>query len=200
MGQGKLVSTMRMIVAVLLLIGGPTSALASAPLARSSGAAEAPASGPAVSLSPNPLDFGTRATGATDTEQVTLRNTGDISLTITGITVVSPTTTDNAPGDFSIADNGGGEGQTCSTATPVAPGASCSIFVSFTPSDTGARTATLRVDDNASDSLQTVALSGTSRLPAPGSQRLPRRADARLRQPGHQLDDVCALRVRSSFR
>jgi len=167
--QGVAAWTMRMIVAVAVLVGGPGSALASAPPSTIPHMAKVAASGPAVSLSPNPLDFGARATGTARTEQVILQNTGDISLTITGITVVSPTTTDNAPGDFSIVSNGGGESAypSCSTSTPVAPGSSCSIFVRFTPADTGSRTATLRVDDNASDSPQTVALSGTGRPPAP---------------------------------
>ena len=80
----------------------------------------------------------------------TLTNGGTGALTITGITI-----TGTNASDFS-------ETNTC--AGSVAAGSNCSITVSFTPSGTGSRTATLTVTDNANGvtgSTQTVSLSGT---------------------------------------
>jgi len=168
--RGMVSRIIHLIVAITVLIGGPSAALASAPPSSTSRIARAADSGAAVSLSPNPLDFGTQATGTANTQQIIVQNTGAVTLTITGMTIVSPTTTDNAPGDYAVAPGGGdGESSTprCSVPMSLNPGDNCAINVRFTPSDTGTRTATLRVEDNASDSPQTVALTGVGRLPAP---------------------------------
>jgi hypothetical protein len=55
------------------------------------------------------------------------------------------------PGDFSETNNCG---------TTLVAGAECGIFVTFLPTATGTRSATLTATDNASDSPQTVTLSG----------------------------------------
>jgi len=45
----------------------------------------------------------------------------------------------------------------------VAPAASCLIKVSFTPTQTGLRTGAVTITDNAADSPQSIALSGTGK-------------------------------------
>lgn len=74
---------------------------------------------------------------------MTLTNTGPITLTISSIA---------ASGDF-LQENNCGSG--------VPPGASCTIRVVFQPSAKGVRTGALTITDNAPDSPQTVALTGT---------------------------------------
>src|SRR5207245_2738638 len=56
---------------------------------------------------------------------------------------------------------------TCPTgAGSVAPGASCTISISFTPEATGARTATVTITDDAAGSPQLVSLVGMGIAPA----------------------------------
>jgi Phosphoesterase family/Abnormal spindle-like microcephaly-assoc'd, ASPM-SPD-2-Hydin len=101
-------------------------------------------SAPVVSLSPSSLTFASQTVGSTSAAQaVTLSNTGNASLTITGLT---------ASGDFA-------ETNTCGSS--VAAGANCAISVTFTPTASGTRTGTLSVTDNASGSPQSVKLTGT---------------------------------------
>jgi hypothetical protein len=108
---------------------------------------------PAVTLSPTSLSFGSRTVGSTSAAQsVTLTNSGGAGLSISGIAVAGS----NA-GDFAQTNNCPGS---------LAAGSSCTISVTFTPSATGARSATVQVTDNASDSPQSVALSGTGALAA----------------------------------
>src|SRR3989442_9752498 len=58
-------------------------------------------------------------------------------------------------------------GNTCPTgAGSVAPGASCTISISFTPAAPGARAATVNITDDAADSPQSVSLTGTSVTPS----------------------------------
>jgi len=63
------------------------------------------------------------------------------------------TITGTNAGDFSQIAN------TCGN--PVAPGDTCTVGMTFTPSGAGRRTATLSVTDNASGSPQAVSLTGT---------------------------------------
>jgi hypothetical protein len=55
----------------------------------------------------------------------------------------------------------------CSAAR-VAPGASCTVTVTFTPSALGTRSASLRFTDDAPDSPQSISLIGTGSAAAPG--------------------------------
>jgi hypothetical protein len=95
--------------------------------------------------SPSPLPaFGAQLAGTTsDPQTVTLSNTGTATLTISSIT---------ASGDFSASD-------TCGTS--LVAGSNCPISVTFHPTAGGSRTGTLTITDNAFDSPQHVALSGT---------------------------------------
>ncbi len=100
--------------------------------------------GPAVSLSPGSLTFPAQVSGTSGNSQnVTLSNTGNTSLTISNIA---------ASGDFS---------QTNTCGSSVSAGANCTISVTFKPTAGGTRTGSVTVSDNASNSPQTVALSGT---------------------------------------
>jgi hypothetical protein len=104
--------------------------------------------GSAASLSPASLAFGNQSVSTTSTAQtLTLTNTGNAALSITSLTM-----TGTNAGDFA---------QTNTCGSSVAAGANCTISVSFTPSASGARSATLSIADNASGSPQTVSLSGT---------------------------------------
>jgi hypothetical protein len=76
-----------------------------------------------------------------------LTNTGSSTLLITGMTVTGP----NAS-SFIF-------GNTCGTT--LAAGANCSIHGHFTPTVAGALTATITLNDTATGSPQTIALSGT---------------------------------------
>jgi len=98
----------------------------------------------AVQLSPTSLVFTTQNIGTTSPAQpVTLTNTGGTALSITSI-VSSP--------EFPVSG--------CAAGT-LAPGASCTMMVTFSPSATGARTGTVTITDSASGSPHTVALTGT---------------------------------------
>ncbi len=109
-------------------------------------------SGPTVTVSPASLKFANTALGETSAKKpVTLTNTGTSTLDISSIAT---------SGDF---------GQTTSTkpcGSTLAAGKSCTIEVTFTPTQVGARTGTLTLTDNSPSSPQTVALSGTGEAQA----------------------------------
>ncbi len=101
------------------------------------------AAAPVVSLSSTSLTFTSQALGSTSAPQtITMSNTGTAALTIAGITVT---------GDFAQLN-------TCGAG--LAPGASCAINVTFTPTATGSRTGLLTITDNAASSPQVVNLGG----------------------------------------
>ena len=103
---------------------------------------------PVVSLS-SPLAFPAQAVGTTTNSQaVTLTNTGNGSLTFTGIAVTGP---------FAIATTG----TTCSTSNALAAAGTCTVAVTFTPTVVGAAAGSLSFSDNAPNNPQTIALSGT---------------------------------------
>jgi len=108
--------------------------------------------GAIAQLSPTSLNFGNQTVGFVSAAQpVTLTNTGNIALTITSILI-----TGTNAGDF---------GRTYNCGTSLAAGSSCTISVTFKPTATGVRTASLSISDNAPNSPQTVSLTGTGVLP-----------------------------------
>jgi pimeloyl-ACP methyl ester carboxylesterase len=108
---------------------------------------------------PSALSFSNQNLGvSTASSAVKITNPGTGSLSFSGITFAG---TDSA--DFAVAPTG----TTCSTYFQLAGATSCTINVTFTPSATGSRTASLKITDNASSSPQTVSLKGTG-LPAVG--------------------------------
>ena len=111
-----------------------------------------PVSTPGVTISTASVTFGSQAVGTTSAAQsVSVTNSGNASLNIASILVTGP----NAA-DFSLTN-------TCGSS--VAPGANCTASLTFTPSATGIRTASVSITDNASGSPQTVSLSGTGTGP-----------------------------------
>jgi hypothetical protein len=100
-----------------------------------------------ASLSPTSLAFGNQSVGTTSTAQtLTLSNTGNAALSITSLALAGSNASDFA------------QANTCGSS--LAAGANCTIAVMFTPSVTGTRAASVGITDNASDSPQTVPLSG----------------------------------------
>lgn len=105
--------------------------------------------GTAASFSPTGLTFASQTVGTTSTPQtITLSNASAAHAII--ITNLSITGT-NA-GDFA---------QTNTCGASVAPKKSCTISVTFKPTTTGTRSASVSVTDNAGASPQTVPLTGT---------------------------------------
>jgi len=103
--------------------------VALSPASASSGA---PPSSPGASLSPTSLTFASQTVGASGSAQtVTLTNTGNATLTITGISI-----TGADPSDFTETNNCG---------SSIAAGASCAISITFTPAASGSLSATLSV-------------------------------------------------------
>ena len=101
-------------------------------------------------VSPNSLTYPSETFGVPSSAQtVTVTNTGGIGLLVTTIT---------ASGDFSETDN-------CQS-NAVSSGASCTIQVTFTPAQAGARTGQLTVGANVAGGQLSVSLSGTGAGPA----------------------------------
>jgi len=104
--------------------------------------------GPVVTLSVSRLTFSSQNVSTTSGEQsVTLTNSGNAQLTVSGVTI-----TGTNSGDFAQSNNCG---------SIVATGASCSINVTFTPSGGGARAGLISIADDGPGSPQTVTLNGT---------------------------------------
>jgi Abnormal spindle-like microcephaly-assoc'd, ASPM-SPD-2-Hydin/NHL repeat len=109
-----------------------------------SGAGSAP-----VSLSSTRLSFGTLPVGSTSSVRtVTLTNRLKVALSMTSVAVSGP---------FAVASS------TCGAS--VAAGASCTVGVTFSPTDIGTVTGGLTFTDSAATSPQVVTLSGTGRAP-----------------------------------
>jgi hypothetical protein len=107
------------------------------------GGAMGPSGGPQVSLSASSLGFGTELVGgASEPLPVTVTNSGSAALDITNI----------------VADANFAQTNTC--AATLAPGANCTISVTFTPTLAGSLAGTLSISDNASGSPQKVSLTG----------------------------------------
>jgi len=100
------------------------------------------------SVSPTTVTFGNQAVGNTSAAQsATLINVGNATLTLSSIQVTGP----NA-GDYTLTNN-------CGSSLP--PSAQCTISVTFTPTASGTRTASVSITDDASGSPQAVTLIGT---------------------------------------
>ena len=111
--------------------------------------------GPSANLSATSLAFGSQAVGTASTVQtVTLSNTGSGALSITSLTVTGTNASNFA--------------QTNTCGSSVAPGGTCTISVTFTPTASGSLTASVSITDNAAGSPQSVSLSGTGTGPAVG--------------------------------
>jgi len=106
---------------------------------------------PVIGIFPNALNFGTEKVGTKSSPlTITVGNPSG-----TPIAVKKPTISGADAGDFA-------ESTTCPLApATLAPGAKCSIAVTFTPKASGAREASLKITDSAPGSPQLISLSGT---------------------------------------
>jgi sugar lactone lactonase YvrE len=103
---------------------------------------------PAVSLSLSSLNFASTAVGSTATAQtITLTNTGMASLSISSIGLIGADA-----GSFAVTN-------TCGPSVPA--GGTCTLTVGVTPTITGGLAALLTISDNATNSPQQVALTGS---------------------------------------
>jgi hypothetical protein len=104
--------------------------------------------GTEVKLAPAALNFGSVVVGQSSSPmRIKLTNVGKSALSTTGISIVG-----SASGDYS-------QKNTCGTS--VAAGKSCTISVTFKPTTTGTRKASVSVGDNGGASPQKVSLAGT---------------------------------------
>jgi streptogramin lyase len=97
-----------------------------------------------LNFNPEPVGFTTVA------QYITLRNAGTATLI-----VYSAVLGGSNPGDFKLTNQAG----TCTTGMTMGPWVGCNLRVTFAPTATGARSATVIITDNAGG--HTVALSGT---------------------------------------
>lgn len=103
-----------------------------------------------MTFAPTSLTFGAQDVGTTSAPQsITITNTGSA-----GLFVNSAATRGANPLDFTQVDDG------CSGLT-LAPGSSCSVAITFSPTATGTRSATFLLTDNAAGSPQGVPITGT---------------------------------------
>ncbi len=113
--------------------------------------------GAVMSLAPTSLKWGKVLVGTTANgkKKVIATNTGSATLTISNIATT---------GDFGlVAVKATKKVTPCANGTNVAPGASCVIRVSFTPTQSGLRAGSVNFSDNAAGSPQSVALTGTGK-------------------------------------
>jgi cytochrome c553 len=106
---------------------------------------------PVAQVAPAALTFAQTVGLATAAQTVTVSNTGTGPLTVSGVSLSGA-----AAGDYAIAS-----GTTCTAGAVVAVNNNCVVKLVFTPSATGARSASLNVAHNAAGSPGAVSLSGT---------------------------------------
>ncbi len=124
------------------------------PLTGTGGSGSGGGGGSTATLSPSSMTFGSTTVGSVSAYQTaTLTNNS----TTTALTVSSFAISPN----FKFAGLG-----TCSST--LAAGASCTITVEFAPTTTGTLTGSVTVTDSASNSPQTISLSGTGTTKAHG--------------------------------
>lgn len=98
------------------------------------------------------LEFGEQTVGTTSTaREIRVANDGNAPLSISTVT---------ASGDFSVSSNG--------CVSMVAPGATCVVAVTFTPTRSGSRSGALQVNSNSVGGPTVVPLSGTGNSAAGG--------------------------------
>ncbi|MBS4029014.1 MAG: choice-of-anchor D domain-containing protein, partial [Ignavibacteriales bacterium] len=105
---------------------------------------------PVFSVSPSSVSFGNVVLGTLKLDSVAVTNTGTASLNISNVS------SDNA--EFTVSP-------TSKQTISLAPNASQKFYVTFIPASTGAKTATITFNDDASGSPHSVSLSGTGTAP-----------------------------------
>ncbi len=123
-----------------------------------------PAAGPGVLLTPSAVVFpSTNINTSAAPMTVLVTNTGDATLTITSLKILSAN-----PGTFTQAN-------TC--ANSVAAGANCTFTLNFMPIVGGTLSATIQIFDNAVGSPQQITISGTGNAPTPTVALFPTRGN-----------------------
>lgn len=113
--------------------------------------------GSPIVFAPATLAFGLQSPGTTSSPQsLTITNTGQVSLTIGSLLQGG-----NAPQYFALKSD-------ACTGTTLAANASCTITIAFSPPVIGPFSAVLSVNDTASDSPQSVLITGTGTGPTVG--------------------------------
>jgi len=98
-----------------------------------------------LSVSPASITFSGQAIGKSASQEITLKNTGNTNVTISGVTV--------AGAGFSLSSGGG-------TNIVLTPGQQQTLTVAFAPAQTGSVSGTLTISSNAPGSPLRVPLSG----------------------------------------
>ena len=111
-----------------------------------------------ASLGASSLDFGSRGLNSSTQLPLVVTNTGGAMLNVASVALAGAN-----PGEYSLADGCSGQ------AVPSA--STCMIWVTFSPSAYGARTATATIASNASNSPTTVLLTGF--VPVPRAEAIP---------------------------
>ncbi|MGD1155696.1 MAG: protease pro-enzyme activation domain-containing protein [Terriglobia bacterium] len=134
---------------------------------------------PAVTVSPPSLTFGNQVLMTqSNTQTVTLTNTGSGNLIISGVTIGGADSQDFL------------EWVNCGINAALGPGVACPVAVAFFPQAAGTRTAMLSAVDNATGSPQTISLTGTGVRPptAPGTYTVSVLATTGSQGYGHTAD------------
>ena len=106
---------------------------------------------PVISVKPESIDFGDVTIGENASETVRISNEGEAMLRVTGTTVIGP----NAS-EFAVRNDS-------ASVLTVPPNASRTVSVEFAPVSTGDKSATLRVESNATDEPSTnVSFAGSA--------------------------------------
>ena len=125
-----------------------TANLSTSSLAASLTGAGAAGATPQLSFSLSSVAFGNQAVGTSSTAQtITLSNPGSAPLYLSSVQIGGT----NAP-DFGVASS-------CQQVLPL--GSTCSVTLTFSPSATGSRTASIIFTDNVANSPQSLTLTGT---------------------------------------
>jgi len=103
-----------------------------------------------LSVTPGSMSFGSVSVGSSQTQALTLSNTGGSSFTISAATVTG--------GGFTVSG--------LTLPYTLAASASANLSVTFSPTSTGANSASLAIASNAANPSVTVALSGTATTPS----------------------------------
>ena len=111
-----------------------------------------------MSVSPSSLDFGGQTQGTTSTTPMTavLTNNDSNSHNLNSIAIGGANL-----GDFTLVPNSASTPNNCAGTSSLGSGVSCTLYVTFTPSDIGTRTAKIVINDDANNNPQTVYLTGT---------------------------------------
>ena len=137
---------------------------------------------PNATLSAVSLTFASTTVGlAASTQFVTLTNSGTVGLVLAATAV--------SASDFAVTAN------TCSAGLSVAPSASCTLTISFTPTAVGARSGSVTISHNASPATSTISLSGTGAAAPPAGSAIATSSAAALTFPSTTVGVAAATQT-----